>query len=609
MNTQQIENVFENYLLTNHVQYAILLNGGWGSGKTYFWKYTLCKIAADKKFKTIYISLNGISKIEALEQQLSFNLIPYLSNVENKTAKGVGKVLANAVDVWFKSESKSNLKDLLKGITLSSYDFNNHIICFDDLERCQIPLKEVLGFINKYIEHDNAKVIILADETNLDANQKYDNIKEKIIGRILNFEPKIDDIVPLSFEHYKNKNDFYTFLCDHKTEIIKIFTEYKQNNIRTIAFYISILDKIFPALLDVQASYVQEIIYFAAVITIEFKKGNLKSDDSKNSIVIKDIRSYSMIYSRNRHLATKKTNEDTDIAKSPQDIFYETYCQNKNYFFYKLIYSYIISGYFDIEAFKKEIQQRYPEVVPPEIQDLRTILNYKFRELSDYDFAESANNVLNYVKEGKYFIYEYAQIAHFFYFFSDNQLINLSVASIKQYLLAGLEIAKQRKQIHDYSLTNMLFFEDKNPTVTEIKHIIRDIHNEIKKEQYQQISDEFITGINNKDEQDLADFMRKNIISSKLFKYIEINVFVEAIINLSNKKLSSFTNLIGNTYDISNAGEFLFEDSVLLLQTVDKLNEYIKANKEVQPLRFFLLNKFISELIKICKHLEASKKI
>src|SRR5690606_17074230 len=141
----------------------ILLNGSWGCGKTYFWKYKLESIAIENQFKTIYISLNGISKKENLDQLLFLRLLPIIGIQENNTFKNVTTFIKNIVNKL----SNNLLLDIFKGISVDSFNFSNHVICFDDLERCQMPIKEVLGFINNFVEHKSLKTIILADETNI----------------------------------------------------------------------------------------------------------------------------------------------------------------------------------------------------------------------------------------------------------------------------------------------------------------------------------------------------------------------------------------------------------------------------------------------------------
>ncbi len=142
MTTEHIEQIFTDYIITDKTQYAILLNGSWGCGKTYFWKYTLDKLAKDSKFNTIYLSLNGISKIEDLDHQLFIKLIPFISNQENKIIKNATEFLSNALNKLSSHYLNTSLSDIFKGVSIDTFNFSKYIVCFDDLERCQIPVKK-----------------------------------------------------------------------------------------------------------------------------------------------------------------------------------------------------------------------------------------------------------------------------------------------------------------------------------------------------------------------------------------------------------------------------------------------------------------------------------
>ena len=485
MTTENIEAIFNDYLKADKTQYAILLNGSWGCGKTYFWKYNLDKVAQQNGFKTLYISLNGICKIDALEHLLFLRLIPFIGNEDSSLLKNATKVLGNIVNQASKAILKTSLTDIFKDVSVDSFNFTKYAICFDDLERCQIPIKEVLGFINNFVEHKNLKTIILADENNIDTTQKgYNNIKEKVVGRVLNFELNIGRTLPLLFKKYETSNtDYHCFLFLQQQVLTDIFVECKQDNLRVVGFYLDILEKLFLAFKNVDEKYVQELILFSALISFEFKIGNLTSAD------IKDLKGLDIIdehyYSMNLAQTMRKLENDKDTterAKSYAEVFYEKYLDKRvnTYFFYSSVYSYILSGYLNQTDLENEIKKRYPEIISPEIQDFRTLLNYKFRELSDKDFKRLASNVLKYAKEGKYWIYDYVQIANFFYFFSNNKLVQESTDDIDKILLEGLNIVKGRKQINDRVLENLLHFGDENPEVTKMKQTIKEIHSEIK---------------------------------------------------------------------------------------------------------------------------------
>lgn len=609
MTTEHIEQIFTDYIKTDKTQYAILLNGSWGCGKTYFWKYTLDKLAKDSKFNTIYLSLNGISKIEDLDHQLFIKLIPFISNQENNIIKNATKFLGNALNKLSSHYLNTSLSDIFKGVSIDTFNFSKYIVCFDDLERCQIPVKEVLGFINNLVEHKNLKTIILAHEPEIDKANGYERIKEKVVGRDLKFELDIASTLPNLFEKYNTNTDFHNFLKAQINVITEILIEYKQDNLRIITFYLDTLERVFPAFKNVETAYIQEIILFSAIITIEYKSGGLSSADYNNfkGIDIIDEHYYSLYIARTMRKSEK---EEKERDKPYAETFYEKYLDKKvkEYFFYPSIYSYILSGYFDPKKLENEIKKRYPEVISKEIQDFRTLLHYKFRELSDEDFARLTKDVLQYAKEGKYSIYDYVQIANFFYFFSKNNLITESKEDIDKILNDGLDVAKSRKQINDRVLENLLHFGDENPDVTVIKKLIKEIHNEIKKEEYVANSNELIDCLTNKDEFALAEIFEKHKFSKELFQYTDDKLLLDTILKISNKQLFNFTELLRHRYEISNIGEFLFEDTDCLNKLKTSLSDYLDKNENIEQPRKFLFATLETTLMLTIQHLNDTRK-
>lgn len=613
MNTENLKTIFRDYLRVDKSQYAILLNGTWGTGKTYFWKYTLQKIAEKEEYKILYVSLNGISKIDALEHLLFIKLLPFIGNKENKITKNATTLFTNIINQVSKHYLKSSLSDIFKDVSVDTFNFNKYVICFDDLERCQIPVKEVLGFINNYVEHKNLKTIILADETNIDANEKgYDNIKEKVIGRVLNFELDIEETIPHLFEKFKVQNvDFYNFLESEKAFIIDILVEYKQENLRIISFYFDILEKLYPVFKNADKQYIQELIIFAALITIEFKKGNLKSADYKNPKGI-DVIDESYYYLITSNLLSKPENGDAEKRiKEYSEIFYETYLTKriKNYFFYTSVYSYILSGYLNISDLEAEIKNRYPEVIPQEILDFRQLLNYyNFRVLSDSEFKTLVINVLKYANDGFYSIYDYIQIAKFYYFFSNNRLISETTEDIKKIIFHGLDIAKAKKQIDDRVFENLFHFPEENPEVNLIREFVKEIHHDIKKEYYVIDSNKLIDCIASNNETKLSEIFREHYISNKLFEFTDSKKLFESIIKASNKQVYSFTELLRDRYESGNIGEFLYGDIECLKALLNELEIYlVTIENSLQP-RKFLITSLIDALKSVCNHLDKTRK-
>ena len=609
MTTEHIEQIFTDYIKTEKTQYAILLNGSWGCGKTYFWKYTLEEIARSNDFKTIYVSLNGISKIDDLDHQLFIKLLPFISNQENKAVKNATAFFGNILNKLSSHYLKSSLSDIFKGVSIDTFNFSKYIVCFDDLERCLIPVKEVLGFINNLVEHKYLKTIILAYETEIDKSNEYERIKEKVVGRDLKFELDILSTLPNLFDKFKDNTDFHSFLTAQNKIITEILLEYKQDNLRIITFYLNTLERIFPAFKNVDTTYVQEIILFSAIIAIEYKSGGLTSDDSNNFKGIDEINEY--YYSLN--IARTMSNfekEEAERVKSYAEIFYKKYLEKKLkiYFFYSSIYSYVLTGYFHQPDLEIEIKKRYPEIISKEVQDFRALLHYKFRELSDDEFKQLTKDVLQHAKEGKYFIYDYVQIANFFYFFSNNKMITESKEDIDKILFEGLDIAKARKQINNKVLDNLLHFGDDDPNETIIKKHIKEIHSEIKKEEYVANSNELIDCLKNKDEIALADVFKKLVMEKEIFQYADDTTLLETLIEISNKQLFNFTELMKNRYRSVNIGEFLFEDTEFLSKINKDLSNYLNENNNIGQLKKFLLATLENTLTKIIEHLNNTRK-
>src|SRR5690348_12773545 len=99
----QLLTTIKEYLQKSDTDYAILVNGNWGSGKTYFLKQTLSsavsKIALDSSkkehFELVYISLYGLSSSADLEKALFLELNPFW---KKKVGKGLATLLAGIRD-------------------------------------------------------------------------------------------------------------------------------------------------------------------------------------------------------------------------------------------------------------------------------------------------------------------------------------------------------------------------------------------------------------------------------------------------------------------------------------------------------------------------------
>ena len=188
---RHIEKYLDLYLEIPTPDYAVMLKGEWGCGKTYFIKQY---IEAKKDKKICYISLNGIKQCNDVIPQILLALAPKEFN--SKICKGVisvGRTIAYGITKFFNVDNVFNIGDLANCVP------GNIVFVFDDLERTLLEPKEVLGFLSDLVEQQNFHVIIIGDETKFieDAQEEYLSRKEKIIGKTFNIQSDEKKVLPL----------------------------------------------------------------------------------------------------------------------------------------------------------------------------------------------------------------------------------------------------------------------------------------------------------------------------------------------------------------------------------------------------------------------------
>ena len=155
--------------------YAIMINGEWGSGKTYFWNNKVRQKLEnmtfnDKKYKTIYMSLYGINSLEEISKKIFIEANHAVNKslkkmVDNKGGNKIPEYVKTGLDManLFGANSFSTDKmDFAK-----AFSIEDKILCFDDLERANVDVIDILGYINNFVEHDGIKTIVICNEKEL----------------------------------------------------------------------------------------------------------------------------------------------------------------------------------------------------------------------------------------------------------------------------------------------------------------------------------------------------------------------------------------------------------------------------------------------------------
>jgi hypothetical protein len=287
-----IANYLDYYLkLTSPPEFAILLRGNWGCGKTWFLKhYIQEKKKAGTEF--IYISLYGITSYQEIENSIFEQLHPILSSKGMKLASTVLKGLLKyslKIDFDKNNATESSVSSEIPDINLPSYfqNLDNRILVFDDLERCSINIKDMLGYINQFSENKFLKVIILANEEEIiktDTNKEsfsYLKIKEKLIGKSFTVKPDLEKALE-SFIDLIPDQKVKKFLKSNQETIMIQYQNAGYNNLRHLKQAILDFNRFYscvPSSAFKKTDLMRALVDSFFAITFELKNGIITENE------------------------------------------------------------------------------------------------------------------------------------------------------------------------------------------------------------------------------------------------------------------------------------------------------------------------------------------
>jgi len=211
---QHIKDFLDYYL--NRCQepdYAVLITGCWGSGKSYFIRNYLTGNAVVKdfltdveKYRVIYVTLFGAKTRAEMDQRVFEKLHPVLSSKGMKLGLNAVQIVSrmlspdsgvavNGLSVLSKAFIKSQTKQPEKKV----------VVVFDDVERADIPVPELLGYLNEYVEHLHIPCILVADQERWEEAIKCQRNKatlhslsstqEKVIGKTFQIQTEPQEVL------------------------------------------------------------------------------------------------------------------------------------------------------------------------------------------------------------------------------------------------------------------------------------------------------------------------------------------------------------------------------------------------------------------------------
>lgn len=639
---KEIKEELNDYIYNVNIKYATLLDGSWGSGKTYFIKNFLVelekKYEEDKKNfkKPIYVSLYGLKNVSEIKSKITLSLI------KNKTFKQIIPFL----DVGFELgsdfiSSKTFIKksdNKLSKILEAFHKIDNLIIFFDDLERCNININSILGYINELVEHNNVKVIIIADETKIGRVNYESNIELKYLTALsdkIKMTNKTDSKPTLTNPNDTNNDEKFEITKDEIIQRAKhifsedyVYSEIKEKLIGKVIYYRSDINKIYNI-------FVNEIItdtdaketamknkslflkmledynyYNLRTIQFIFQAFNRLTQDTINLVDFREIKNiylndlFSYCAVKSLHIKQGKNSYNWE----PDQEFGTVYLGNKmqDYVFknfvvgFKFVDDYLLHSHINKEVIRKVLNQ-YKSMVVNELNNPNDPL-YKLKTwwiISEENLNLIIDELIIKIKNNEYELDLYSKIVNFL---SHIEEMDVCKSKIKT-AISELENNIKNNKVEGSYYEDRLF--DRTPKTVEIynKNIskIKSLINDKEKMNTQNT----INGIFNDDNwgkllKEYCESNNSNFLNKKEFAYIlDIDLIGKNIRNKSIEEIYEFWYSLQKVYNFSNIKDYYENDKLKLIELKNKL----ESIKKIDKVKKFVINKVIDFLEDVISNL------
>lgn len=169
MTTEQLNEYIKHYLEEDKTKSAIMLNAPWGTGKSYYIQNELIDfLKKDDRNRCIVVSLYGMKELSEISKSIYIELrTKVLQNNSEKaeTGKLVAKTVAKGITSFFGIDLSASEDDMLK--LYESVNLSGKLIVLEDVERSNINILEILGYVNNLVEQDDVKVMLVANESEI----------------------------------------------------------------------------------------------------------------------------------------------------------------------------------------------------------------------------------------------------------------------------------------------------------------------------------------------------------------------------------------------------------------------------------------------------------
>ena len=462
-------------------------------GKTHFWNHKIKKKIESmqlngRRYRTIYMSLYGISNLEEISKKIFIettqlmdkNLRKYMDSHEQTTIPEYAKTGIDMANFFGVTQSGDKVD------YAEFFSTEDKVLCFDDLERANVDVIDILGYINNFVEHDHIKTIIICNEKELSMKLKnsnlemktfiatylldkqdelnntdkpivekiqqkienvfdkandYERIKEKLIGETFEYAPKFDYIINGILMRYENDGEYIRFLRENTRLIISTFERSGTRNLRILKHALNDFKKIYEMIdnnyPNTSQKIIQTMLIFTIAISFEIKAGKVTKDKFMN---IKDNEEYNSILVSSRILMG---NKQFYIKEFDSNYYYNF---KSEYRFFKFIEYYVRTRIFDMKIFKENMETIRNTIDTENLPAYKRLLTEEYWKISDDEFDKVIADIMEDVKQGNLRLIDNVKIYAYFSYFSKKKLIEYDLKTIKNVFFNGMNLASLKSE-------------------------------------------------------------------------------------------------------------------------------------------------------------------
>ena len=641
-----VESILD-YIRSDYTYYAIMLNGEWGSGKTYFWnnkiKPKIESMALNgKRYTAIYMSLYGISNLEEISKKIFIETTQLMDKnlkkfMDASGVKNIPEYAKTGLDMANFFGVTQNGDRIDYGQFFSTDD---KVLCFDDLERANVDVIDILGYINNFVEHDHIKTIIICNEKELSTKLKnsnlemktfiatylldkenklnmktdkpmverirdtieyvfdkandYERIKEKLIGETFEYAPEFNYIINGLLMRYENCPDLIRFLRENTKLIISTFNKSGTRNLRILKHSLTNFKKIFDMVNNYYPNtnhrVLQTMLIFTIAISFEIKAGKITKDKFVN---INDNEEYKAILVSSRVFMD---NRQFYIKEFDNNYYYNFKAE---YRFFKFIELYVRTRIFDMKVFKQDMEAIINTVDTDKLPGYKRLLTEEYWKIADDQFDGIVSEVLDDVKNGRIELINVVKLFAYFAHFVRKGLINYDMKTVKSVFLNGMNVSSLTSSYCpnvDEELASLAIEEDKSEDMEEILTHFNKINIQLEDKMYREKAEEIFKYIPMKMEQ-FYDKFDKECMEIPIFKYYDVFQMFQRISCASNEDIVTIKEKLLDR--AKKHGEELQDELSNLKKLKQVMDDYIDGKEPT--IKLVILQDFAEELGNVIK--------